>query len=173
MAMPPWLSALRSPISPIGPQRAPRPAGGGAGYGRSGGASTTENLAKADFGQVTGSDELDRLHDLAERWAERIRTRLSRRCRAAREGGRIALRRTFQRSVSSGGAPLRLYRAKRKPKPAKIAVFADVSGSMDLYSLFFTRFVYALSVNLGKNRSLRLPYKAGTYNRYVRLKPIP
>ncbi|MFY9642405.1 MAG: VWA domain-containing protein [Rhodomicrobium sp.] len=141
-------------------------AGGGAGYGRSGGASTTENLAKADFGQVTDPDELDRLHDLAERWAERIRTRLSRRCRAARKGGRIALRRTFQRSVSSGGAPLRLYRAKRKPKPAKIAVFADVSGSMDLYSLFFTRFVYALSVNLAKTEAFvfhtRLVHITGT-----------
>ncbi len=128
-------------------------AGGDAGSGRSTGASTAENLAKADFGQVTDPDELERLHDLAERWAERMRYRLSRRRRAAQKGGRVALRRTFQRSVSSGGAPLRLYRAKRKPKPAKIAVFADVSGSMDLYSLFFTRFVYALSVNLAKTEA--------------------
>lgn|SRR5208337_3907185 len=121
--------------------------------GRSGGASAAESMAKADFGQVTDPDELERLHELAERWAERIRSRLSRRRRAALKGERVLLRRTFQRSVSSGGVPLKLYRAQRKPKPIRIVLFVDVSGSMDLYSLFFTRFVYALSVNMAKTEA--------------------
>lgn len=134
--------------------------------GRSAGASPAESLAKADFAQVTDPDELQHLHDLAGRWAERIHHRLSRRRRDARKGKRVLLRRTFQRSVSSGGVPLTLYRARRKPKPVKIVIFVDVSGSMDLYSLFFTRFVYALSVNLAKTEAFifhtRLVHITGT-----------
>ncbi|MGO9486605.1 MAG: vWA domain-containing protein [Rhodomicrobium sp.] len=134
--------------------------------GRIAGASPAGSLEKADFGQVTDPEELQRLHDLARRWAERIRTRVSRRRRAGRKGERLLLRRTFQRSVSSGGVPLKLHRARRKPKPVKIVVFADVSGSMDLYSLFFTRFVHALSRNLAKTEAFifhtRLVHITGT-----------
>ncbi len=136
------------------------------GAGRNAGASQVENLAKADFGRVTDPEQLERLHDLAERWAERIRYRISRRRRAARKGERVAMRRTFQRAVSSGGIPLRLYRSRRKPRPLKILVFIDVSGSMDLYSLFFTRFVYALCANCAKTEAFifhtRLVHVTGT-----------
>lgn len=124
-----------------------------AGEGRAAGASNSENLARADFGQVTDPEELQRLHELCERWAGRIRYRLSRRRRAGRKGERLLLRRTFQRSVSTGGMPFMLFRSRRKPKPVKIVIFVDVSGSMDLYSLFFTRFVYALSINLAKTEA--------------------
>jgi len=134
--------------------------------GRSAGASPAESLAKADLGKVTDPDELQRLHDLAARWASRIRTRVSRRRRASRKGARVLLRRTFQRSVSSGGVPLTLYRARRKPKPVKLIIFVDVSGSMDLYSLFFTRFVHALSMSLLKTEAFifhtRLVHITGT-----------
>jgi uncharacterized protein with von Willebrand factor type A (vWA) domain len=130
------------------------------------GASPAESMTKADFGEVSDPDELQRLYDLAERWAERIRTRISRRRRAGRKGKRLLFRRTFQRSVASGGVPVTLYRARRKRKPVNIAVFVDVSGSMDLYSLFFTRFVYALSLNLAKTEAFifhtRLVHISGT-----------
>ena len=127
--------------------------GSNPGEGRRGGASAAETLAKADFGQVTDPEELERLHALSERWAERIRYRLSRRRRAVRKGKKLLLRRTFQRSVSSGGMPLVLYRRRRKPKPVRIVIFVDVSGSMDHYSLFFTRFVYTLSLNLARTEA--------------------
>jgi uncharacterized protein with von Willebrand factor type A (vWA) domain len=123
------------------------------GEGRSAGASASENLAKADFGKVTDPDELERLHDLAERWAAKIRYRLSRRRRIARRGTRPVLRRTFQRSVSTGGIPLKLFRSLRKPKPFRIVIFVDVSGSMDLYSLFFTRFVHAVTTHFARTEA--------------------
>ena len=136
------------------------------GEGRVKGASQTENLAKADFGKIADPEELKRLHELCERWAERIRIRLSRRRRTGRKGQRLLLRRTFQRSVSTGGMPVALFRSRRKQKPVKMIVFVDVSGSMDLYSLFFTRFVYALSVNLAKTEAFifhtRLVHITGT-----------
>jgi uncharacterized protein with von Willebrand factor type A (vWA) domain len=63
------------------------------------------------------------------------------------------LRRTFQRSVSTGGIPLKLFYSVRKPKPFKIVIFVDVSGSMDLYSLFFTRFVHALTSHFARTEA--------------------
>ncbi len=123
------------------------------GEGRSAGALSIENLAKADFRQVTDPEQLERLHALAEAWAARIRYRLSRRRRIATRGTRPVLRRTFQRSVSTGGMPLRLYRSRRKPKPFRIVIFVDVSGSMDLYSLFFTRFVHAVTAHFAKTEA--------------------
>jgi uncharacterized protein with von Willebrand factor type A (vWA) domain len=121
--------------------------------GRAAGASAIESLAKADFGKVTDPQELERLHALAEQWAARIRYRVSRRRRIARRGTRPVLRRTFQRSVSTGGMPLKLFRSSRKPKPFRIVIFVDVSGSMDLYSLFFTRFVHALTANFARTEA--------------------
>ena len=123
------------------------------GQGRAGGASAAESAAKADFGKVTDPEEMQRLHALAEQWAARIRYRLSRRRRIANRGTRPVLRRTFQRSVATGGMPLRLFRSRRKPKPFKIVIFVDVSGSMDLYSLFFTRFVHALTAHFARTEA--------------------
>ncbi len=117
------------------------------GEARSAGASAAESLAKADFGEMTDREELERLHALAEQWAARIRYRLSRRRRMAKRGIRPVLRRTFQRSVSTGGVPMKLSWSHRKPKPFRIVIFVDVSGSMDLYSLFFTRFVHAITTH--------------------------
>lgn len=123
------------------------------GEGRASGASATENLAGADFARVTDPQELQRLHDLAEKLAARIRYRLSRRRRLARRGRRPALRRTFQRSVATGGMPFRLIHSRRKPKPFRIVIFVDVSGSMDLYSLFFTRFVHAITAHFARTEA--------------------
>lgn len=121
-----------------------------AGEGRAAGASTSARLAKADFGRVTDPDEIERLHALAAAWAARIRYRLSRRRRPARRGARPMLRGTFRRSVATAGLPLRLVHVRRKPKPFTLIVFVDVSGSMDLYSLFFTRFVHALTAHFAR-----------------------
>lgn len=123
------------------------------GEGRASGASAVENLAKADFASITDPDELQRLHALAEQLAARVRYRLSRRRQTARRGTRPVLRRTFQRSVATGGMPFRLIRSRRKPKPYRIVIFVDVSGSMDLYSLFFTRFVHAVTAHFARTEA--------------------
>jgi uncharacterized protein len=123
------------------------------GDARLSGASPAENLMKADFASISDPDELQHLHQLAERLAERIRYRLSRRRRLASRGTRPMLRRTFQRSVATGGMPFHLFHSRRKPKPFKIVIFVDVSGSMDLYSLFFTRFVHALTAHFARTEA--------------------
>ena len=48
-------------------------------------------------------------------------------------------------SVSTGGLPCKLIVERRTHPPVSLLLFVDVSGSMDSYSLFFTRFVHALT----------------------------
>ena len=80
---------------------------------------------------------------LAERLARRMRARLTRRERARRSGRRLDLRSTIRHSVAHGGEPIELKFRRRKPKPLRLVVLLDASGSMEPYTAFFTRFVHA------------------------------
>ncbi len=112
---------------------------------RLGGGRAAANSAKQDFGKITDPDEAERLLALAERLGARMRHRLSRRRREARRGRRINIRQTLRRSLPTGGVPLRLNRTTRREPPVNLVAFVDVSGSMDAYSMFFMRFVHALT----------------------------
>jgi uncharacterized protein with von Willebrand factor type A (vWA) domain len=79
--------------------------------------------------------------DMIERLALRLKARLSRRQRAARRGRRLDMRATIHRSLSYGGMPFRLAFRRRREKPARLVAILDASGSMSLYSAFFTRFM--------------------------------
>lgn len=115
--------------------------------GRSGGASSRERLASTDLRFVQDPDELAQLEALAQRLARRLRSRLSRRAQARRRGRRIDLRRSIHRSIPYGGTPLRLAFRRRRPKPQRLVVLLDVSGSMSLYSAFFVRFLHGLTTS--------------------------
>ena len=114
------------------------------GTARSEGASAMENADTADLAHLADREELDRVRALAQRLSKRIRYRQTRRYKFGAKGERLALRRTLQKSVSSGGTPIKLYRRQRKEKPFKLVVLLDVSGSMDLHSTFFLRFMHAI-----------------------------
>jgi len=114
------------------------------GTGRSEGASSAENTEIADLAHLADGDELEKVRDLANRLSKKIRYRRARRYRFGPKGKRPDLRRTMQRSVSSGGTPIKLYRRERREKPFKLVVLLDVSGSMDLHSTFFLRFMHAV-----------------------------
>jgi len=104
-------------------------------------ASAAESLARRDLRHINDPDELARVYELAERWSRRMKARLTRRTRVRRRGRRLDLRRVIHDSIRFGGTPLRLAYRKRWPKPLKLVVILDVSGSMSLYSAFFVRFV--------------------------------
>ncbi len=104
-------------------------------------ASAAESLARRDLRHINDPDELARVHDRAERWSRRMKARLTRRTRARRRGHRLDLRRVIHNSIRFGGTPLRLAYRRRWPKPLKLVVILDVSGSMSLYSAFFVRFM--------------------------------
>lgn len=111
------------------------------GEGRRGGASSAESLAAADLRHINDPNELVRINDLAERLAARMKYRLTRRERQRRRGRRLDLRRVIHRSIRFGGTPMQLTYRKRWPKPLRLVVILDASGSMSLYSTFFVRFI--------------------------------
>jgi len=85
-----------------------------------------------------------RAHALAARLARTMRARLVRREQVRRRGRRLDLRRTIHRNVSHGGTPIDLAWRRRKIKPMRLVVLLDASGSMNLYTAFFVRFLHGV-----------------------------
>jgi uncharacterized protein with von Willebrand factor type A (vWA) domain len=107
-------------------------------------ASTAERLAIADMRHIVDPQEIAQTQALAERLAHRMRARLVRREQARRRGRRLDLRRTIHRSISHGGTPIDLVWRRRKVKPLRLVVLLDGSGSMELYTAFFVRFLHGV-----------------------------
>jgi uncharacterized protein with von Willebrand factor type A (vWA) domain len=107
------------------------------------GASLNQRLRKADFSTLK-QDDLAALEQISLRLLEQMGLRLSRRRRAAHGEGRVDLRRTIRSSISRGGEPIDLHYQERRPRPPRLVILVDISGSMSPYSLFLVRFVYAL-----------------------------
>jgi uncharacterized protein with von Willebrand factor type A (vWA) domain len=112
--------------------------------GRREGASRVEALTTADLRHVVEPDDVAQAHALAARLARTMRARLVRRQQARRRGRRLDLRRTIHRNVSHGGTPVELAWRRRKPKPLRLVILLDASGSMSLYTAFFVRFLHGV-----------------------------
>lgn len=108
------------------------------------GASRAENLGKTDFRHLTNPEDLAAAHALAERLARSMKARITRRMRARQRGERLDLRRTIHKSIASGGTPFTLIHRKRRPRPLRLVVLLDASGSMSLYSAVFLRFMHGV-----------------------------
>ncbi len=116
-------------------------------------AAAAERLAATDLRHVVDATEIARVHALAERLAHRMRARLVRRTQARRRGRRLDLRRTIHRSVSHGGTPIDLAWRQRKIKPLRLVVLLDGSGSMELYTAFFVRFLHGAAAAVASSGS--------------------
>jgi len=114
------------------------------GSGRSTGASRAEALRSTDLRHIADPDEIAETHALAERLARSMRARLVRRQEARRHGRRLDLRRTIHRSISHGGTPIDLVWRRAKQKPLRIVILLDASGSMNMYTAFFVRFLHGV-----------------------------
>jgi uncharacterized protein len=107
-------------------------------------AANSERLGAMDLRYVVDPDEIAQTQALAERLAHRMRARLVRREQARRRGRRLDLRRTIHRNISHGGTPIDLVWRRRKVKPLRLVVLLDGSGSMELYTAFFVRFLHGV-----------------------------
>lgn len=107
------------------------------------GASAQRRLKNMDFSHVTQSD-LAALEEISLRLLRQLSQRVSRRLRIKNLADRVDVRRTIRRNITRGGDPIALAYKGRKPQKNRLVIFLDISGSMNLYSLFLVRFVYAL-----------------------------
>jgi uncharacterized protein len=114
------------------------------GRGRREGASRTEVLTATDLRHIVDPDDIAAAHALASRLARTMRIRLVRREQVRKRGRRLDLRRTIHRNISHGGTLLDLAWRRRKIKPLRLVVLLDASGSMNLYTAFFVRFLHGV-----------------------------
>lgn len=114
------------------------------GRARRSGASAAEALTETDLRHIADPDQIAQAHALAERLALKMRRSRARRARAQRNGERLDLRRTIQRSVAHGGLPLDLVRKRRRRRQIRLVVLLDASGSMSLYAAAFLRFIHGV-----------------------------
>jgi uncharacterized protein with von Willebrand factor type A (vWA) domain len=112
--------------------------------GRMEGASRAEHLAETDFRKIADPQAIAEAHALAARLAKKMRSRLTRRKRAQRKRARLDMRRTIRRNICHGGVPIDLMWRSRKPKPLRLVLLLDVSGSMSLYTSVFVRFMHGV-----------------------------
>jgi uncharacterized protein len=117
---------------------------GHSGEGRMEGASRAENLAEIDFRKLADPAQIEEAHNVAARLAKAMRTRLTRRDLARRRGYRLDLRRTIHGNISHGGVPIDLVKRQRKPKPLRLVMLLDASGSMSMYTGVFLRFIHGV-----------------------------
>ncbi|MFJ8436293.1 VWA domain-containing protein [Kitasatospora sp. NPDC094019] len=100
---------------------------------------------------TAGRDQLVELRRAVHPLARKLATRLAaRRRRAAR--GRIDLRRTLRRSLSTGGVPLRPAHRLRRPARPELVLLCDVSGSVAGFSDFTLLLVQAMRDQFSKVR---------------------
>jgi uncharacterized protein len=114
------------------------------GLGRKMQASRNAATQSKDLRKIVDAEEVAKAKALAERLARSMRARLTRRMRARAKGQRLDLRRTIRASISQGGEPVNLVWRQRKPKPLRLVVLLDASGSMELYAPFFIRFMHGV-----------------------------
>jgi len=131
------------------------PAGGGAAHGGAAGAADgpwrevalpavatdAERLAGRDFDALSAS-ELARMVEAMTALRVAIPPRRSRRTRRAAHGDHVDLRRTLRTARRTAGDPVALARRTRRPRPRRLVVLCDISGSMEPYARALIQLLY-------------------------------
>jgi uncharacterized protein with von Willebrand factor type A (vWA) domain len=107
------------------------------------GYSPDEVLQQTDFAHFR-AEELEKVKYWVSVLSRKIATYLSRRWQRNKNGNRLDFGRSIRQSLKYGGEILELKMKERKLKPLRLILVCDVSGSMDIYSHFFLRFMHAL-----------------------------
>lgn len=103
-----------------------------------------------DFLQASSAD-LQEMRQMVAILARRLATRLAYKHHQFRKG-RLDFRRTFRRSLETGGTPMYPQLKHRVRKP-EIVLLCDLSGSVAAFSRFALALLYTLSQHFGKVRS--------------------
>ena len=106
--------------------------------------SEREILQTKDFAQMT-AEEIAKARRLIDRLELPDDRRKTRRLVASPHGKMIDTRRTFRRSLRSGGAVIDLAWRAPIEKPPPLVAICDISGSMADYTRLFLHFIHALT----------------------------
>jgi uncharacterized protein with von Willebrand factor type A (vWA) domain len=109
------------------------------------GANATEILKKTDFTKLT-VDQTGMLDEIAEKLVRDMSLRIKRKRKKSNKGT-IDLGRTLRNSIQHGGSFIDLHKLERKKEKYRLLVLLDISGSMDKYSFFLLKFLWALRSN--------------------------
>ncbi|HET9092165.1 MAG TPA: VWA domain-containing protein [Acidimicrobiales bacterium] len=95
--------------------------------------SRDERLRHKDFSSLD-EEELAALRVLAARLPAARPLRRGRRRHRHHRGDEVDLRATLRRARRTGGQPVRTLRTARRPRPRRLVLLCDVSGSMEPYA---------------------------------------
>lgn len=98
--------------------------------------SQEERLGSKDFADCS-EEELALIRSLVERLPLVPPMRSGRRTRRHPHGRRLDIRQTLRRSHRTAGDPVELVMRRRKRRPRRIVLIADVSGSMEPYARIY------------------------------------
>ena len=97
-------------------------------------------------------DDLAAIEGVIHPLTRKLATRLARRRRQGRQG-RLDVRRTVRRSLSTGGVPVDPRFRRPRPGRPDVVILADVSGSVATFARFTMQVVHALSSQFRRVRS--------------------
>jgi uncharacterized protein with von Willebrand factor type A (vWA) domain len=104
--------------------------------------SNREVLHHKDFAQMS-AEESEAVKELMSHMRWKISERRTRR-RQPGKGEMLDLRRTLRRSLRSGGEIFDWSYREPKSKPRPLVIIADISGSMERYTLVLLHIIYAM-----------------------------
>ena len=110
-------------------------------------AAKTFNKMTTDMREFVQAEDENEATIIAQRIANAIRYRLSRRRKLSKKGASLDLRRIMRKSISTDGEPLNLLRKRRPETPMHLIGLIDVSGSMQPYARVFLSFIKGLIGN--------------------------
>ncbi|WP_342361601.1 VWA domain-containing protein [Terrarubrum flagellatum] len=106
--------------------------------------SETEILKGKDFAQMTAG-EIAEAQRLIAQLRLPVDSVVTRRFTPAHHGGRIDPRRTFRRTLRTGGAIVDLAFRERAERHPPVVAICDISGSMSEYTRVFMHFLHAIT----------------------------
>ncbi len=109
------------------------------------GANTKETLKRTDFAHLT-TFQSTLLDDLSEQLVKEMSQRLKRRKKKSNQG-QIDIANSIRSNIQNGGNIIKLTKKDKKKDKFRLLILLDVSGSMDKYSFYLLKFLWALRSN--------------------------
>ena len=109
------------------------------------GANAKETLKQTDFAYLT-QHQSALLDELSEQMVKEMSQRLKRRKQKSNKG-QVDIANSIRNNLQNGGNIIKLTKKNKKKDKYRLMVLLDVSGSMDKYSFYLLKFLWALRSN--------------------------